>query len=151
MLTYEELFAEYTKALAENKRLTAENQSLRKQLAMPARSELHQITDSTDKQIYDKDSINKRSAPAEKIRLFMSLFGGRTDFLQYVGIAKQQKKAVIGLCVAMSGTRCFVIRKNISALIAQTESLCRWLKKIFTIILPARTHTAEMLWEYILC
>lgn len=92
MLTYEELFAEYTKALAENKRLTAENQSLRKQLAMPARSELHQITDSTDKQNYDKDSINKRSAPAEKIRLFMSLFGGRTDVFAIRWYSKTTEK-----------------------------------------------------------
>lgn len=79
MLTYEELFAEYTKVLAENKRLTAENQTLRKQLVMPERHNSRRISVDSGNSTTDKNSINKRSAPAEKIRLFMSLFSGRTD------------------------------------------------------------------------
>lgn len=76
MTEHNELYEKYRELLVENQRLTAENEELRSRLGLvlPVSLFCDDNTAPTSGQ-----ALNNSSPPAEKIRLFMSLFRGRDD------------------------------------------------------------------------
>jgi hypothetical protein len=79
-MDYNELYEKYQNVLQENQRLIAENEAYRKRLGSSI-SEACLNYDANDNpvSINPPTPINNNSSPADKIKLFMSLFKGRDD------------------------------------------------------------------------
>lgn len=81
-----ELLKRIAELEAQNLKLVAENEELRKMFGLPQKSPISQevisVSDILEQKNIEKTfspSINKYSSPEEKIELFQSLFRGRTD------------------------------------------------------------------------
>lgn len=92
-MDYERLMHDYRLLLNENKKLRLENEELRKRLGISEKPACKAVTAP------QAPGINSRSAPDEKIKIFMSLFIGRDDvYAKRWYSAKTEKSGYSPVC-----------------------------------------------------
>lgn len=98
-MDYNELYEKYKNVLQENQRLKAENEEYRIRLGLSiSEACLNNYVKDNPALINPTTSINNNSSPADKIKLFMSLFKGRDDVYAKRWQNKEDKSGYSPVC-----------------------------------------------------
>ena len=102
---YEELYEKYQKLLEENKKLRSENEDYQKQLGLVLPIFSREVQNEKEVDRISSDLVNNfeqvtnDSSPEDKIKLFMSIFRGRTDVYAKRWLNREGKSGYSPVCL----------------------------------------------------